>query len=120
MVNFKPIIYKKLKEIERVTVSEEYPNDWSKLPAVTYSEEDNSTYEVVDNKESTCRIIYRIEVWNDRSTSEIVLNIDKAITSLGLKRTFCKDAPVPSKLKHKVLRYEGIVDIKTFRVYQRN
>ena len=120
MVNFKPIIYKKLKEIEGVTVSEEYPNDWSKLPAVTYSEEDNSANEVVDNKEATCRIIYRIEVWSERSTSEIVLNIDKAITSLGLKRTFCKDAPVPSNLKHKVLRYEGIVDIKTFLVYQRN
>lgn len=120
MVNFKPIIYKKLKEIEGVTVSEEYPNDWSKLPAVTYSEEDNSTYEVVDNKEATCRIIYRIEIWNDRSTSEIVLKIDEAITQLGLKRAFCKDAPTPSNLKHKVLRYEGIVDIKTFRVYQRN
>lgn len=120
MVNFKPIIYKKLKEIECVTVSEEYPKDWSKLPAVTYSEEDNSTYEVVDNKESTCRIIYRIEVWNDRSTSEIALKIDETITQLGLKRTFCKDAPTPSDIKHKVLRYEGIVDIKTFRVYQRN
>lgn len=120
MVNFKPIIYKKLKEIEGVKVSEEYPNDWSKLPAVTYSEEDNSTYEVVDNKEATCRIIYRIEVWNDRSTSEIVLKIDEAITQLGLKRTFCKDAPTPSGIKHKVLRYEGIVEIKTFRVYQRN
>ena len=116
MVNFKPIIYKKLKEVEGVTVVEEYPKDWSKLPVVTYSEEDNATYEVVDNKEAT----YRIEVWSERSTSEIVLNIDKAITSLGLKRTFCKDAPVPSNLKHKVLRYEGIVDIKTFLVYQRN
>nr|UVX42496.1 MAG: protein of unknown function (DUF806) [Bacteriophage sp.] len=120
MVNFKPIIYKKLKEIEGVTVTEEYPNDWSKLPAVTYLEEDNSAYEIVDDEEATCRIIYRIEVWSEKSTSEIVLNIDKAITSLGLKRTFCKDAPVLSKLKHKVLRYEGIVDVKTFRVYQRN
>lgn len=120
MVNFKPIIYKKLNEVEGVTVVEEYPKDWSKLPVVTYSEEDNATYEVVDNREATCRIIYRIEVWSERSTSEIVLNIDKAITSLGLKRTFCKDAPVPSNLKHKVLRYEGIVDIKTLLVYQRN
>ena len=120
MVNFKPIIYKKLKEIEGVTVSEEYPNDWSKLPAVTYSEEDNSANEVVDNKEATCRIIYRIEVWSDRSTSEIALKIDEVITQLGLKRTFCKDAPTPSGLKHKVLRYEGIVDVNTFMVYQRN
>ncbi|WP_305153808.1 hypothetical protein [uncultured Clostridium sp.] len=120
MVNFKPIIYKTLKEIEGVAVSEEYPNDWGKLPAVTYSEEDNSTYEVIDNKEAICRIIYRIDVWNNRSTSDIALKIDEAITKLGLKRTFCKDAPNPSGLKHKVIRYEGLVDINTFRVYQRN
>ena len=50
MVNFKPIIYKKLKEVEGVTVVEEYQKDWSKLPVVTYSEEDNATYEVVDNR----------------------------------------------------------------------
>ncbi|CAM2078903.1 MAG: DUF3168 domain-containing protein [uncultured Clostridium sp.] len=120
MVNFKPIIYKKIKEIEGITVSEEYPNDWSKLPTVTYSEEDNSTYRMADDKETICRIIYRIDIWNDRSTSEIALKIDEAITQLGLKRTFCKDAPTPSGLKHKVLRYEGLVDIKTFIVYQRN
>lgn len=120
MVNFKPIIYKKLKEIEGVTVSEEYPNDWSKLPAVTYSEEDNSTYRIADDKEAICRIVYRIDIWNDRSTSEIALKIDEAITQLGLRRTFCKDAPTSSGLKHKVLRYEGLVDIKTFIVYQRN
>ena len=43
--------------------------------------------------------------------------MDAAISALGLKRIACGDVPDPSGLKHKVMRYEGIIDVETERVY---
>lgn len=119
MLNIKPTIYKALKTINGINVSEEYPDAGVKVPAVTYTEEENSIYKIIDGAEDSCRVIFRIDIWNDRSTSDIAIKVNEVITSLGLQRTFCKDAPIPSKLKHKVMRFEGIIDIKTLRVYQK-
>lgn len=119
MINLKPKICKALKTIEEINLSEEYPNDWSMFPAVTYTEEDNSIYQISDGIESMCKVVYRIDIWHNRSTSDIAIEISDVLSKLGLRRTFCKDVPDPSKLKHKVLRFEGIVDIDTLIVYQR-
>lgn len=116
MINVKDQVYEAIKDIT-ANVSDTYPKDWAQLPAIQYTEEDNSVVEWVDNKESKAHLLYKVDIWNNASTSEEALKVDAAISALGLKRIACGDVPDPSGLKHKVMRYEGIIDVDTERVY---
>lgn len=97
-------------------VTDQYPKDWADLPTVQYTEEDNKVYERTD-KEEKAYVRYRIDIWHNRSTSEAALKVDEALAVLGLVRVLCQDAPDPSGLKHKVMRYEGIIDMWSEQVY---
>ena len=116
MINVKDQIYAAIKDIAE-NVSDGYPKDWGKLPAIQYTEEDNAVAEWVDGKESKAHLLYRIDIWNNDSTSITALEIDKAISVLGLRRSACGDAADPSGMKHKVMRYEVIIDVDTEMVY---
>lgn len=116
MINIKPIIYKELKKISD-NVNDTYPSDWSTFPIVQYVEEDNKTHTKTDDKEQLAYIRYKIDIWNDRSTSDIAVAVDEVLSNLGFERTQCLDTPEPSQLKHKVMRYEGIIDVNNMRVY---
>ena len=41
----------------------------------------------------------------------------KAMKVTGLKRTECQDVSDPSGMKHKQMRYEGIIDMDSDEVY---
>lgn len=101
-------------------VSDSYPSDWANFPTIQYVEEDNKVWERTDNKEDKAYVRYKIDVWNNRSTSEAVLQVDEVISQLGLVRTLCQDIADPSGLKHKVMRYEGIIDMNSEMVYWNN
>lgn len=101
-------------------VSDQYPKEWADLPAVQYVEEDNKVYERTDNQEDKSYVRYRIDIWNNRSTSEAALKVDEAISGLGLVRTACQDIADPSGMKHKMMRYEGIIDMHSDYVYWNN
>ena len=119
MKNVKDQVYAALAEgFENVTDS--YPADWANLPAIQYVEEDNSVIEWTDEKEDKARVRYRIDIWNGTSTSEAAMKVDEAIAKLGLKRIACADVPDPSGLKHKQMRYEGIISMDSDLVYQNN
>ena len=45
------------------------------------------------------------------------VQVDAALSALGLKRTMCADVDDPSGRKHKQMRYEMVIDVKTQRVY---
>lgn len=98
-------------------VSDAYPSDWANLPAIQYIEENNYVVERTGNKEDKAQVRYRIDIWNNTSTSEAALKVDEAIAKLGLVRTACSDIPDPSGLKHKQMRYEGIIDMESDTVY---
>lgn len=119
MKNVKDQVYKALsKKFENVTDS--YPENFTDLPAVQLMEEENKVYEHTKQGEQKAYIRYRIDIWNNKSTSEAALAADEAIAELGLVRTSCQDAADPSKMKHKVMRYEGIVDMHSENVYWTN
>ena len=102
MINVKDQVYAALLE-KLNNVSDSYPKDW---------EEDNKVYEFTDKEEkSFCR--YRIDIWDNKSTSRAALAVDEALAGLGLKRTQCMDVDDPSGLKHKIMRYEVIIDNET-------
>lgn len=100
-------------------VIDQYPKDWAELPAIQYTEEDNKVYEHTE-KEDKSYVRFRVDIWHNRSTSESAMKVDTALSGLGLVRTLCQDAPDPSGLKHKVMRYEGIIDMYTDDVYWPN
>lgn len=98
-------------------VTDQYPKDWADLPAIQYTEEDNRVHESTSEGESKSYVRYRVDIWHNRSTSESALLVDQALAALGLVRTFCQDTPDPSGMKHKVMRYEAIIDMYSDEVY---
>ncbi|BDC01589.1 hypothetical protein CP118TE_12980 [Clostridium perfringens E] len=116
MINIKPIIFNELKKVCK-NVNDTYPSNWATFPIIQYIEEDNRTTLKTDDKEQQAYIRYKIDIWNDRSTSDIAVAVDGVLSLLGLERIQCLDAPDPKQLKHKVMRYEGIIDVNNMRVY---
>jgi hypothetical protein len=117
MINVKDQVYAAIKDVS-TNVSDGYPTDWSVFPAIQYVEEDNKVVEFTDGKEQKAYVRYKIDIWNTGSTSATALQIDKAIAALGLRRTACGDVTDTSNYKHKLMRYEGIIDVDTQVVYQ--
>lgn len=124
MINVKEQVYQAIQGLSE-NVSDGYPKAWDVLPAIQYAEEENNvsvwTYNadgVFQEVESYLR--YRVDIWNNQSTSDVTMAVDAAISPLGLRRISCMDVEDPSGLKHKVIRYEGILNVEDQRVYQRN
>lgn len=119
MKNVKDQVFMALDSVfERVT--DQYPKDWAELPAIQYTEEDNKVYEHTGEGEMKSYVRYRVDIWHNRSTSQAALDTDAAMSALGLVRTMCQDAPDPSGLKHKIMRYEAIIDMENDQVYWPN
>lgn len=116
MINVKDQVYGSVKDVTE-NVGDEYPKHWGTLPAVQLTEEDNSVVEWVDGKESKAHLLYRFDIWHNQSTSQMAVAIDAKVSQLGLKRIACGDVADPSGLKHKVMRYEGIIDVETEMVF---
>lgn len=117
MINVKDQVYTALKDICD-NVSDGFPADWETFPAITYVEEENSVYEWTDGKEDKSKLRYKVDIFNTASTSTLAIEVDKRMSKLGLRRTACQDVQDLSELKHKVMRYEGIIDNGTELVYQ--
>lgn len=116
MINIKPIILNELKKVFN-NVNDTYPSEWATFPVIQYTEEDNKTHTKTDDKEQEAYIRYKIDIWNNKSSSDIAIAVDEVLSSLGLVRIQCVDTPEPSQLRHKVMRYEGIIDVNNMRVY---
>lgn len=114
MINVKDQIYNALCGVCD-NVSDSYPSDWSVFPIIEYIEEDNKVYEFTEQEDKSY-VRYKIDIWHDKSTSELALKVDEHMASLGLRRILCQD--VEDEIKHKVMRYEGIIDNITQIVYQ--
>ena len=116
MINVKEEVYQAIKGITE-NVSDTYPKNWAAFPAIQYCEEENKVVEYTDMEEQKAYVRYRVDIWDERSTSMVSVEIDKAISGLGLKRIQCMDVEDPNGYKHKQLRYEMVIDVKTRTVY---
>ena len=117
MINIKPVIYKELQKVAD-NVTDTYPDDWENFPVVIFLEEQNKPGDWYDEKERKSNIRYKVDIFDKDSTSGLAVEIDKIFASLGLRRTDCQDVPDPSHLRHKLMRFEGIVDLNSELVYQ--
>lgn len=116
MINVKDEVHKALCTITE-NVTDFYPRDWQQDFAIQFMEEDNKVVEYTDMEEQKAYCRYRIDIWAKKSTSVEAVAVDKAIAALGLKRTQCMDVEDLSGLKHKQMRYEMVIDVKTRQVY---
>lgn len=116
MINVKDQVYMALLNVTD-NVSDHYPRDWKQDLAIQYMEEDNKVVEYTDMEEQKAYCRYRIDIWSGKSTSSAAVAVDGVIAALGLKRTQCSDVEDPSGLKHKQMRYEMTIDVKTGQVY---
>lgn len=115
MLNKKDEIFNAIKDIAD-NVGDTYPEDFESLPAIQLTEEDNKVHTWVDDKEYESYVRYRIDIWADGSTSAYAIEVDNAISKLGLKRIQCMDVEDKSPEKHKLMRYEGIINPDNERV----
>lgn len=118
MINVKDQVYAALKTVEdAASVTDLYPQDWTQLPAIQYTEEANNVFEKTDQKEQLAQLSYRVDIWNTGSTSLLALAVDDALSALGLTRTSCTDVTDGTNMRHKQMRYEGVIDMDGDIVY---
>ena len=116
MINVKDEVYAALCTVTD-NVTDFYPRDWEQDLAIQYIEEDNKVIEYTDMEEQKAYCRYRIDIWARKSTSTAAVAVDQAVAALGLKRIQCMDVEDPSGFKHKQMRYEMVIDVKTKEVY---
>lgn len=119
MINIKDMIVEQLETVID-NLSDTYPQNFNDFPAVSYCEEENCTFEVTDEGEASSLIRIRIDIWSNKSTSSTAVDIDRVIAGFGFKRISCSDVGEPSGMKHKLMRYEAIVDTNKIAVYHKN
>lgn len=116
MINVKDQVYSALSYVAE-NVSDIYPTTWESFPAIQYTEEANNVQTRTDDREQLAYLRYRIDIWDRGSTSATALAVDDAVSPLGLVRIECQDVADPSGLRHKQMRYEGIIDVNNENMY---
>ena len=118
MINVKDQVYTALKTVAS-NVSDLYPGNWADLPAIQYTEEANNVRTRTDNEEQLAYLRYRVDIWDQGSTSVTAVAVDNVLAPLGLVRVECEDSPAADAAgwRHKVMRYEGIIDVHTEQMY---
>lgn len=113
MINQKPIVYKKLSELETEKkakqVCEEDSQDWSKLPCVTYFELQNEPAEDADDEEYSSALAVKVDAWGNTSSevSKLAMQVVAKMKEIGYERTLFLDVvDLNSKQKHKTMRFE--------------
>jgi hypothetical protein len=118
MIDVKPEVNTLLSAIPGVTVSDAYPKDFAKLPHISFYEVENSDPLGIETGPLS-EIAIQIDVWHNKSTGELAAAVNTAMNSIGFRRRFAADVPDPAGVKHKTMRYHGVVDIRTGRVSQK-
>ena len=109
MINVKDQIYSKLKE-KYDHVTDTYPQEVNTYPVIQFLEEDNRVAEWTGEGEASSYVLIKIDIWDDKSTSAYAMEVNDLVASFGFKRTACGDSPDPTGLKHKVMRFEAVID----------
>ncbi len=117
MYDIKPAVLQALNTVPGVTVSDTYPADWSKLPHISFYEIGNHGHLAL-RANPLSEISIQIDIWCKGSTGALAALVDEKMRGLGLRRQFAADVPDPSGVKHKTMRYRGIVDARNNLVYQ--
>lgn len=112
MINLKPQILNKLKEILNIEVSYFYPQKWTNLdkkPAISYYEMDNSASSKADDEEYSSNIAVQIDIWakSPSKCSELAIEVNTKMEELEFERTLAMDLfEQETNIYHKTMRFE--------------
>ena len=79
MINTKSEVFEAIKKVEQ-NVTDMWPDKVTSYPAICYIEEENKVYEFTDDKEDKSYVRYRIDIFNNASTSKLAIAIDTEIS----------------------------------------
>lgn len=117
MFNIKPYVFEKLAEVVgEDNVSDLYPFEFGGFPYITYYEQYNGDLFKI-NREVYTEIIIQVDIFHNRSTSDLAQQVNEKMGELGFKREFARDIPDPSGIKHKTMRFRVVVNNDTGQVY---
>lgn len=119
MINVKSEVYQAILGIsglDETNVTDMWPEQLTSYPTICYIEEENKVHEFTEQEDKSY-VRYKIDIFNNASTSYLALAIDEKISTLGLKRIQCVDLVDVAGIRHKCIRYEGIIDNVTEQVY---
>ncbi|MBS6559241.1 MAG: hypothetical protein KH355_03075 [Clostridiales bacterium] len=119
MVNLKPVIAKALKEVKGVkNICQEYPDDFSSMPTITYKENENSdTGNTI--KEVISSFEYQVDIWKKGSTFDLAVQVDEKLSRMGFLRVSSNELVDPGTgLNHRILRFRGKYDAIHERICQ--
>lgn len=119
MINFKPELVRLLSTIDAELV-ESYPDDWTKMPTIVYEEEANKPDITTTAGESSTYLRYRIEIYSNKSTSELKISINNIMTSRGFTRASSVDINESTNKRHTIMRFEGSYEHGTGRMLRAN
>lgn len=117
MYDVKPDVNAVLSAIPGVTVSDAYPASFNDLPHISFYEIAN-TDPLKIKLSPLSDVAVQVDIWHNRSTGVLAAAVDQQLGSLGLRREFAADVPDPDGIKHKTMRYRGVVDTRNNLVYQ--
>ncbi|MDQ0091667.1 hypothetical protein J2T12_005107 [Paenibacillus anaericanus] len=116
MYDVKPEVNDALSSIPGVTVSDAYPKDFKKLPHISFYEIANNDPLRIKSSPLTDTAI-QVDIWHNKSTGSLAASVDTKMNSLGFRREFAQDVP-DENVKHKTMRFRGVVDSRSGAVYQ--
>jgi hypothetical protein len=115
MIDLKPEVYGALRTLG-IPVTDAFPAGFRDLPCLSFYELSNTDHYKVDGELLT-EVTYQVDIWSDGSTGDLALRVDEALTEIGLRRQYAADVP-QAGIKHKTMRYGGLVEPRSGLVYQ--
>lgn len=104
-----------LSTIDGVHVAASYSVAMKQFPSILYAEVVNVP--LSKGAEARTQLAYSIDIYSEKSTTELACAVDDALTRIGLKRGQCMDLDDPSGLRHKNMKYTGVYDTNTQLIY---
>ncbi len=96
-----------LETIDNVKVTFFHPDEFNKLPIVSYYELTTSTGLRYDNAEQAQSSYTQIDIWGKGGgeCSRIAVRVDKVMQQHGWYREMSRDMPPENKIYHKTMRF---------------
>lgn len=105
-----------LADIPNVTVTSSRNKGMKSLPAIIYSEVVNT--KANKGTEKRTNLAYSIDIYSESSTTSLASQVDNKMANLGFSRGQCLDLTDPSGLNHKNMKYTGVYDSNTNKIYE--
>lgn len=94
MINIKPVIYKELQKVAD-NVTDTYQAIGKTSQSLFFWKNRTNTGDWFDDKEQKTSIRYKVDIFDNDSTSDLAIKINEIFASLGLRRIESQDIPDP-------------------------